>query len=180
MAFKILIADEIHESGRSILMSSSVLELDIKPGMGKEQIDKCISCYDGIVVGESTELRADTLGFATKLKVIAKAGADLDNIDVQDATRRGVIVMNAPSSHAVSSGENTIALLTAICRHIPDAVESMKLGKWEKKKFQGREMAGKTLGVIGFGKVGAIVARYASKGLRMNVLVYDGLVTQEK
>jgi D-3-phosphoglycerate dehydrogenase / 2-oxoglutarate reductase len=180
MAFKILIADEIHESGRSILMSSSVLELDIKPGMGKEQIDKCISSYDGIVVGESTELRADTLGFATKLKVIAKAGADLDNIDVQGATRRGVIVMNAPSSHVVSSGENTIALLTAICRHIPDAVESMKLGKWEKKKFQGREMAGKTLGVIGFGKVGAIVARYASKGLRMNVLVYDGLVTQEK
>lgn len=158
MAFKILIADEIHESGRSILMSSSVLELDIKPGMGKEQIDKCISSYDGIVVGESTELRADTLGFATKLKVIAKAGADLDNIDVQGATRRGVIVMNAPSSHVVSSGENTIALLTAICRHIPDAVESMKLGKWEKKKFQGREMAGKTLGVIGFGKVGAIVA----------------------
>jgi D-3-phosphoglycerate dehydrogenase / 2-oxoglutarate reductase len=180
MTFRILIADEIHEDGLSILMASPVLELDIKPGMGKDTLNGCIASYDGIVVGESTELRGDIFELAPRLRVIAKAGADLDNIDLQRATRRGVIVMNAPSSHVVSSGENTIALLTSICRHIPAAVESMKRGKWEKKRFQGREVAGKILGVVGFGRVGAIVARYASKGLRMNVLVYDGLVTQDK
>jgi D-3-phosphoglycerate dehydrogenase len=180
MTFRILIADEIHEDGLSLLMASPVLELDVKPGMGKDVLSGCIASYDGIVVGESTELRGDIFELAPRLRVIAKAGADLDNIDVQGATRRGVIVMNAPSSHVVSSGENTIALLTSVCRHIPAAVESMKKGKWEKKKFQGREVAGKILGIVGFGRVGAIVARYASKGLRMNVLVYDGLVTQDK
>lgn len=179
MSFKILIADEIHEDGLRILMSDPLLEVDQKAGLASNELQACIPFYDAIVVGEKTAVQKDLLELALRLKVVAKAGADIGNIDVQEATRRGVIVMNAPSSHVVSAGEHTIALLMAVHRHLPAAVDSMKQGKWEKKKFQGREMAGKTLGIVGFGKIGALVARYASRGLRMNVLVYDGIVTSD-
>ncbi len=179
MDFKILIADEIHENGLGILLSNPMLEVDQKVGLTANELHACIPNYDAIVVGETTAVQKDLLELALQLKVIAKAGADIENIDVQEATRRGVIVMNAPSSHVVSAGEHTIALLMAVHRHLPAAVDSMKQGKWEKKKFQGREMAGKTLGIVGFGKTGALVARYASRGLRMNVLVYDGIVTSD-
>ncbi|MDA8405666.1 MAG: phosphoglycerate dehydrogenase [Deltaproteobacteria bacterium] len=179
MRSKILVADEIHENGLAILLSTPMLEVDQKVGLTADELHACIPNYDAIVVGETTAVQKDLLKLALQLKVIAKAGADVDNIDVQEATRRGVIVMNAPSSHVVSAGEHTIALLMAVHRHLPIAVESMKQGKWEKKKFQGREMAGKTLGIVGFGKTGALVARYASRGLRMNILVYDGIVTSD-
>lgn len=179
MPFKILVADEIHENGLKILLSNPKLEVTHKTGLTNEELKAIIVNYDAIVVGPNTAIRKDLLELAPKLKVITKAGAETDNIDVAEATRRGVIVMNAPSSHVVSAGEHTIALLMALHRHLPLAVQSMKQGKWEKKKFQGREMAGKTLGVVGFGKTGAIVARYASRGLRMNVVVYDGIVTSD-
>lgn len=179
MPFKILIADQINENGLKILLSSPILELDQSPGLSEKALKERIGDYDAIVVGENTAVKKDLLECATALKVVAKAGADIDNIDVQEATRRGVVVMNAPSSHVFSAAEHTIALLMAVHRHLPAAVDSMKQGKWEKKKFQGREMAGKTVGVVGFGKIGALVARYASRGLRMNVLVYDGIVTSE-
>ncbi len=179
MRSKILVADEIHENGLAILLSTPMLEVDQKVGLTADELHACVPNYDAIVVGETTAVQKDLLKLAPQLKVIAKAGADVDNIDVQEATRRGVIVMNAPSSHVVSAGEHTIALLMAVHRHLPIAVESMKQGKWEKKKFQGREMAGKTLGIVGFGKTGALVARYASRGLRMNILVYDGIVTSD-
>ncbi len=179
MRSKILVADEIHENGLAILLSTPMLEVDQKVGLTADELHACVPNYDAIVVGETTAVQKDLLKLALQLKVIAKAGADVDNIDVQEATRRGVIVMNAPSSHVVSAGEHTIALLMAVHRHLPIAVESMKQGKWEKKKFQGREMAGKTLGIVGFGKTGALVARYASRGLRMNILVYDGIVTSD-
>ena len=132
MAHRILIADEIDERGLAILKSSPILDLDIRPGLGKDDLLKCIEDYEGIILGDSLELRIEAFELATSLKIIAKAGADLDNIDLQQATRHGVIVMNAPASHVVSSAENTIALLAAICRHIPAAVGSMKQGKWEK------------------------------------------------
>ncbi|MGC8659950.1 MAG: phosphoglycerate dehydrogenase [Desulfomonilaceae bacterium] len=179
MPFKILVADEIHEDGLQILFSKPGLEVTRKTGLSDQELKAIIGNYDAIVVGGLTAIGKDILELASTLKVIAKAGPETDNIDVAEATRKGVIVMNAPSSHVVSAAEHTIALLMALHRHLPMAVESMKQGKWEKKKFQGREMAGKTLGVVGFGKTGAIVARYASRGLRMNVLVYDGIVTPQ-
>ncbi|MCX5872237.1 MAG: phosphoglycerate dehydrogenase [Deltaproteobacteria bacterium] len=179
MPFKILIADQIHESGMNILSSSPLLDVDPKVGLSKADLYASIGIYDAIVVGEETAVQTDLLELAPRLKVIAKVGPDLDNLDVPEATRRGVVVMNAPASYIVSAGEHTIALMAAVHRHLPAAVDSMKQGKWEKKKFQGREMAGKTLGVVGFDKTGAMVARYASRGLRMNILVHDVVVTPD-
>lgn len=179
MSFKILITEQIHESGLKILFSSPLLDVDLKVGLSKPDLHESIGIYDAIIVGEETAVQTDLLELAPKLKVIAKVGPDLENLDVPEATRRGVIVMNAPSGYIVSASEHTIALMAAVHRHLPAAFDSMKQGKWEKKKFQGREMAGKTLGVIGFDKTGAMVARYGSRGLRMNILVHDPVVTPD-
>jgi D-3-phosphoglycerate dehydrogenase len=176
MRFKILVADEIHETGLSALSSSPSLDVEVKLGLDTRHLQEILPQYDAVVIGNDVRIQAEALDSCPGLKVIAKAGVDFENIDIQAATRRGVIVMNAPASHIVSAAEHTIALITAAHRHLPTAVDSMKQGKWEKKKFQGREMAGKTLGIIGYGKTGAVVARYAARGLRMNVLIHDAVI----
>jgi D-3-phosphoglycerate dehydrogenase len=125
------------------------------------------------VIRGATKVNAEILEKASQLKVIGRAGAGVDNIDVREATRRGIVVMNVPGGNAVATAEHTISLIMSAHRHIPQATLSLKGGKWEKKKFQGREMAGRTLGVIGLGKVGGLVAKLGVLGLRMNVLGYD-------
>src|SRR5213078_2575816 len=135
--------------------------------------------YDAIVVRSATKLTAELIGRAVRLRVIGRAGVGIDNVDVEAATRRGIVVANAPESTVVSAAEHTIGLLVALTRNIPQAHAALKQGRWERKTYGGVELAGKTLGVLGFGRIGQQVARRAS-GLGMRVVAYDPFVAPER
>jgi D-3-phosphoglycerate dehydrogenase len=135
--------------------------------------------YDGIVIRSATKLDADLIGRAERLKVIGRAGVGVDNVDVEAATRRGIVVANAPESTVISAAEHTIGLLLALSRHIPQAHAALKAGRWERSRYGGLELAGKTLGVLGFGRIGQQVARRAL-GLEMRVVGYDPFVSRER
>src|SRR5207247_8515381 len=138
-----------------------------------------IADYDAIVIRSATKLTGDLIDRATRLKVIGRAGVGVDNVDVEAATRRGIFVANAPESTVASAAEHTIGLLVAVARNIPQAHAALKQGRWERKAYGGIELAGKTLGVLGFGRIGQQVARRAS-GLGMHVIAYDPFVSAER
>ncbi len=177
--YRILVSDNVDEQGINLLRQREIFQVDVKIGLSPEELRRIIGDYHGLVVRSATKATADLISAASQLKVIGRAGAGLDNIDVAEATRKGIVVMNTPGGNSMATAEHTLSLMMAACRHISQAVESMKAGKWEKKKFQGREVTGKTLGVIGLGRVGALVARRASRGLSMTVLGYDPVTTSE-
>src|SRR5207253_7385862 len=133
---------------------------------------KTIGDYDAIVIRSATKLDADLIGRADRLKVIGRAGVGVDNVDVEAATRRGIVVANAPESTVISAAEHTIGLLLALSRNIPQAHAALKDGRWERSSYGGLELAGKTLGVLGFGRIGQQVARRAP-GPEMNVVAHD-------
>ncbi len=172
---KVLISDNLGETGIQMFQAEKGIDVDVKTGLAPEELKKIIGEYDALVIRSATKVTADILEAATKLKVVGRAGIGLDNVDVPAATKKGVVVMNTPGGNVVTTAEHTIAMMMALTRHIPQATASMKAGKWEKKKFMGREIMNKTLGVIGFGKIGSIVADRA-KGLKMRVIVYDPIV----
>jgi len=179
MTYRILISDNLHQEGVKYLASQMDVEVDVRPDLAPEILREAIADYEGLIIRSNTRVTRQVLENARKLKVIGRAGTGLDNVDLQEATRRGIVVMNTPGGNSESAAELTIAMIMAVHRHIPQAVASMKTGKWEKKKFQGRELAGKVLGVIGLGKIGSIVARRAIRGLKMSVLAYDPARTDE-
>src|SRR5207244_4480506 len=135
--------------------------------------------YEGIVIRSATKLTADLIARADRLKVIGRAGVGIDNVDVDAATRRGIVVANAPESTVVSAAEHTIGLLVALSRNIPQAHAALKQGRWERGRYGGIELEGKTLGVLGFGRIGQQVARRAL-GLGMRVVAYDPFVSKER
>ncbi len=179
MDYRILVSDNVHKQGVDLMAVRPGFHVDVNTGLTADALRDIIGDYHGLVIRSATKVTANILDAAKKLKVIGRAGTGLDNVDVQEATRRGVVVMNTPGGNAVAAAEHTIGLIMAVHRHIPQAVASMKQGKWEKKKFQGREMAGKTLGVIGLGKIGSLVSKLASRGLKMKVIGYDPVTTPE-
>src|SRR6185312_8978566 len=138
-----------------------------------------IGAYDAIVIRSATKLTADLIGKGTNLKVIGRAGVGVDNVDVDAATRQGIVVANAPESNVVSAAEHTIGLLVALARNIPQAHAALVDGRWERSKWGGVELADKTLGVLGFGRIGQQVARRAL-GLQMKVVAYDPFVAKER
>lgn len=175
----ILVSDVIHASGLNLLEKSKGVAIDYRPYLTEEELIGIIGGYDGLLTGSGTIVSRAALDRAHRLRAISKAGAGLDNIDVSYATTKGVAVLASVGVNAVSTAEHTIALMMASSRHIPFADASMKAGKWEKKKFQGAELAGKTLGILGLGQVGALVARKAGRGLKMNVIGYDAVISPE-
>jgi D-3-phosphoglycerate dehydrogenase / 2-oxoglutarate reductase len=175
---RVLICDQLESAGLDILKRAGI-ELDNRPGLKSLDLAAALHAADGAVVRSGTRLTADLLDNPGKLRCVVRAGVGVDNIDVPAATRRGVIVMNTPSGNTVSAAEHTIALLLAVARHVPAADASMKAGKWDRGKFLGTQVAGKTLGVIGLGRIGREVARRAV-GLDMKVIGFDPLVTPEK
>ncbi len=179
MSYRILISDKLSEEGLKILRESPDVEVVNKPGLSKEELLKEIEEADALIVRSGTKVTADVIEAAKKLKVIGRAGIGVDNIDVEAASKRGIIVMNTPGGNANAAAEHAIAMMAALARNIPQAHMSMKQGKWEKKKFMGVELGGKVLGVIGLGNIGSIVARKA-RGLGMKVMGYDPFVTTEK
>lgn len=179
MNFRILIADEIREEGIGLLARRPGFQVDVKTNLSPDELLEVAGNYHGLVVRSATKVTADVIRAAPHLKIVTRAGAGLDNIDVPEATRHGILVMNTPGGNSVATAEHTISLIMALHRHIPLAVDSLKSGKWDKTKFQGREMAGRTLGIIGLGRVGSIVSRLADRGLNMKVLGYDPVISQE-
>jgi D-3-phosphoglycerate dehydrogenase len=171
---RILIREEIAEPGVRLLQERFDVDID-----GSSDLAETIGRYDGIVIRSATKLTADLIERAEQLKVIGRAGVGVDNVDVAAATRRGIVVANAPESTVISAAEHTIGLLVALSRNIPQAHAALKQGRWERKTYGGIELADKTLGVLGFGRIGQQVARRAA-GLGMRVVAYDPFVAPER
>ncbi|MBF0398498.1 MAG: phosphoglycerate dehydrogenase, partial [Desulfobacterales bacterium] len=172
-------SDDLGEEGLKILRSEDGFNVDVKVGLSKDEIKKIIGDYDALIVRSATKVTEELLKEAKKLKVVGRAGIGLDNVDAQAATKRGIVVMNTPGGNVITTAEHTIAMMMALTRNIPTATALLKAGKWEKKKLEGRELFNKTLGLIGFGKIGSIVADRA-RGLKMNVIIHDPFVSPEK
>src|SRR5271167_1411761 len=175
---KVLISDDLSPRAAEILAARGI-EVDMLPGIGAAELKTRIADYDGLAVRSATKVTAALLACAPELKIVGRAGIGVDNIDVAAATQRGIVVMNTPYGNSTTAAEHAIAMLFALCRQIPAADRSTQAGKWEKSRFMGVELTGKTLGVIGCGNVGASVAVRAL-GLRMKVLAYDPFLSAER
>ncbi|MDC1210284.1 phosphoglycerate dehydrogenase, partial [Pseudomonadota bacterium] len=175
---KVLISDKLSESSIDIFKKQNI-DTDYKPGISNIDLLGIIDQYDGLAIRSSTQVTQEVFEKAKKLKIVGRAGIGTDNIDKNAATKNGVIVMNTPFGNAVTTAEHTIALLMSLVRMIPRADDSTRKGKWEKSKFNGTEITGKILGLIGCGNIGSIVSNRAL-GLKMKVLAFDPFLTPEK
>ena len=155
--YKILITDAVDKKCKTILESAG-FEVTFEAGMPPEKIKSIISGYNALIVRSETQVDHELISLMEDMTVIGRAGTGVDNIDVDSATRKGIIVMNTPGANTISTAEHTMALILGMCRNIASANQSIRAGKWERKKFKGTELEGKTLGVIGLGKVGREVA----------------------
>jgi D-3-phosphoglycerate dehydrogenase / 2-oxoglutarate reductase len=176
---KVLISDNLGEAGIKMFEEEPGFDVDVKTGLEPDALKKIIGDYDALVIRSATKVTEDLLQAAKRLKVVGRAGIGLDNVDIQAATKRGVLVMNTPTGNVITTAEHTIAMMMALTRNIPMGTSTLKGGKWEKKKLQGREIYNKVLGVIGFGKIGSIVADRA-RGLKMQVIVHDSYIPDEQ
>ncbi|MHA7828078.1 MAG: phosphoglycerate dehydrogenase, partial [Roseovarius sp.] len=180
MAPKVLVSDKLSETAVQIFRDRGI-DVDFMPEMGKdkEKLAEVISQYDGLAIRSATKVTPTILEAATNLKVVGRAGIGTDNVDKDAASKKGVIVMNTPFGNMITTAEHAIAMMFAVARQIPEASVSTQAGKWEKSRFMGTELTGKTLGVIGAGNIGGIVCDRA-RGLKMKVVAYDPFLGQEK
>jgi D-3-phosphoglycerate dehydrogenase len=174
---RVLVAEKIGDSGIELLRSH--FHVDVGADWSREQLAERIGDYDGILIRSATKLDAELLGHATRLRAVGRAGVGVDNVDVPAATKRGIIVANAPQSNVITAAEHTMALLLALARNVPQAHASLTSGKWERSKFSGVELYEKTLGILGFGRIGQLVAQRA-RGFGMRVIAYDPYVGAER
>ena len=177
MKNKVLISDDIAKIGVDILTEGKI-SFDFKPGLSKEDLKKSIGSYEGIIVRSQTKLTADILGEAKQLRLIVRAGIGVDNIDVPVATKSGIVVENTPGGNVVTTAEHALALLLSLCRDIPQATASVKGGLWERNKFIGVELYNKTLGIVGLGNIGRVVADRA-RAFKLKVMAYDPYLSKE-
>ncbi len=175
---KVLIADKLSDAAVQIFVDEGV-QADVRLDLSRAELIACIDQYDGLVVRSRTRPDAELVAAATNLKVIGRAGIGVDNVDIPAASAKGIVVMNTPFGNAITTAEHAIAMMFACARNIPVADRSTRSGKWEKSKFVGTELFGKTLGLIGCGNIGALVAERAL-GLKMQVLAYDPYLTVER
>ncbi|HVF76859.1 MAG TPA: phosphoglycerate dehydrogenase [Solirubrobacteraceae bacterium] len=178
MADRVLVAEAIGDSGVDLLQVAG-FDVDLGVGWSRDEVAEKIGGYEGILIRSATKLDAELIGLGTNLRVIARAGVGIDNIDVAAATKRGIIVANAPRSNIVTAAEHTMALLLALARNIPQAHGSLTAGRWDRKLYNGIELMDKTFGVLGFGRIGQLVATRA-KGFGMRVIAYDPYVATER
>ncbi|MBV9782480.1 MAG: phosphoglycerate dehydrogenase [Acidisphaera sp.] len=175
---KVLISDKLSPAAVEIFHSRGI-ETDVRPGLTPPELRGIIAEYDGLAIRSATKVTKELLEAAATLKVVGRAGIGVDNVDVKSATARGVVVMNTPYGNAITTAEHTLALMFALARQIPEATASTRAGKWEKNRFMGVELFGKTLGLIGCGNIGAIVADRA-RGLKMKPIAYDPFLTEHR
>lgn len=175
---KVLIADKMSPQAAEVFTQRGI-EVDVKTGLSRDELIEIIGAYDGLAVRSATKATSKVLEATERLKVIGRAGIGVDNIDLATATARGVVVMNTPFGNAITTAEHAISMMMALCRMIPQANASTHAGKWEKSKFMGTELMAKTLGIIGCGNIGAVVADRA-QGLKMRVIAYDPFLSEER
>jgi D-3-phosphoglycerate dehydrogenase len=178
MPTKIFVADDVSDSGLEPLRAASFM-IERRIGLGGDELRAAVADCQGLIVRSATKVTAELMDAARNLRVIGRAGVGVDNIDVPAATARGIVVMNAPDGNTITTAEHTIALLVALARSVPQANSSLKSGKWERKNFVGTELQGKTLGIIGLGRIGKIVANRAG-ALGMKIVGYDPFVASEQ
>jgi D-3-phosphoglycerate dehydrogenase len=174
---KVLVKEKIADSGVELLRQNFDVDLGLE--MSEEELREAIGGYDAILVRSATQVTPELIDLAENLKVIGRAGTGVDNVDIPAATRRGIVVANAPESNSVAAAEHTLALMLALCRNVPQAHGSLVGGAWERPKFKGAELYGKTLGVIGFGRIGQLVAKRA-QAFEMEVVGFDKFVSPER
>lgn len=176
---KILVLDGLSEEGVEVFRAAPDFEVDVLPAQKPEELAEIIEPYDGLVVRSGTKVTLESLARAKNLKVIGRAGVGTDNIDKEAATNAGIVVMNTPGGNTISTCEHTFALLFALCRNVPSAHESMQAGRWDRSKYMGAELCGKTLGIVGVGRIGGAVAKRALS-FEMKVIAFDPVLTQLK
>jgi D-3-phosphoglycerate dehydrogenase/(S)-sulfolactate dehydrogenase len=169
---KVLVADDLSEEGTQILRQGKGLSVDVRIGLKPAELQAEIGQYDALAVRSATKVTSEIIRAGKNLKVIGRAGVGVDNVDLQAANRQGIVVMNTPGGNTITVAELAVAMMMSVARHIPQATASMKAGKWEKGKFQGRELFNKTLGVIGVGNIGSMVVQRC-QGMGMKVMAYD-------
>src|SRR5215469_11988347 len=172
---RVLLSDTLSPKGIEVLRGNPALAVDVKTGLSVQELADIIGSYDALVVRSATKVTREVIEQAHSLKVIGRAGVGVDNVDLEAATRRGIVVMNSPSGNSVTTAEHAISMMMALARHIPAADASTKRGGWEREKFLGIEVCGKILGVVGLGNIGRIVADRAA-GLKMKVIGYDPML----
>jgi len=175
---KVLVSDPLAAQGLDVLREADGIEVLDRPGLSPGDLLEAIRDVDGLVIRSGTKVTAEVIEQAEKLRVVGRAGIGVDNVDLQAATARGIVVVNTPEGNNVTTAELAIALLVSLARHIPQATASMKAGKWEKKKFQGLELFNRTLGVVGLGNIGRVAAVRA-RGLGMKVAAYDPYISAD-
>ena len=175
---KVLVSDKLADIGVKMFEDAEGIDVDVKTGLSPDELKAIIGDYDGLVIRSATKVTQDILEAASRLKVVGRAGIGLDNVDIPAATKRGVVVMNTPEGNVITTAEHAIAMMLALSRNIPQGTATLKDGRWEKKNLQGKEIFKKTLGVLGYGRIGSIVADRA-RGLKMTVIVHDPYANKE-
>jgi len=180
MAPKVLVSDKLSETAVQIFKDRGIdVTFDPSIGKDKDKLLEVIGDYDGLAIRSATKVTEKIIAAATNLKVIGRAGIGVDNVDIPAASKKGIIVMNTPFGNSITTAEHAIAMMFAAARQIPEANASTHAGKWEKSRFMGVELTGKTLGVIGAGNIGSIVCNRAL-GLKMKVVAYDPFLSEER
>jgi D-3-phosphoglycerate dehydrogenase/(S)-sulfolactate dehydrogenase len=177
MTARVLVSDDLSPEAVRILTDAG-LAVDVKVGLKPDALEEIVGGYDALAVRSATKVTARLLEKAARLRVVGRAGVGVDNVDLDAATRQGVVVMNTPGGSSVTVAELALGMILSLYRHLPAATASVKAGKWEKKRFQGREIAGKTLGVVGIGNIGSVLVERAL-AMKMRVVAYDPFITAE-
>lgn len=179
MTYRILATDDLSDEAVDLLDAHPSFEFDVEKGLTPEELVERIPPFDGLIIRSSARVTADVIAAGERLRVVGRAGAGVDNIDIGAASERGVIVMNTPGANTVATAEHTMALLLALCRHVPQATASLRSGQWERKRFKGIEVRSKTIGIVGLGRVGRRVARRC-RAFGMDVICYDPYLSGER
>ena len=178
MAYRVLLTDALGPEGLARLREQPELEIEARPGLSPAELRDAVRGFHALIIRSGTKVTADVLARADALRVIGRAGIGVDNVDVDAATKKGIVVMNTPGGSNVTTAEHAITLLLALARNVPQAAAGVRAGRWERERWLGTEVCNKVLGIIGLGNIGTIVAERAL-GLRMKVIAYDPFVTHE-
>src|SRR6266513_2564059 len=175
-AQRVLVTDTLADSGLAILRAASDIELEYRPGLKGDDLLRAVTETDALITRSGTAVTRELVNAGKRLRIIGRAGVGLDNVDVDACTERGILVINAPTANITSATEHTMAMLLALCRNVPEAHASVKRGEWKRSKFMGTELDGKTLGIIGLGKIGTRISVRA-KAFGMRVIAYDPYIS---
>jgi len=175
---KVLVSDNLSKEAIEIFENAPGIDVDVMTNLTPDELKGVIKEYDGLAIRSATKVTAELIEKADNLKVVARAGVGLDNVDIDAASKRGIVVMNTPGGSTITTGEHTVAMMISLAKMIPDATATMKAGRWEKKKYMGTELFNKILGIVGIGRVGSIVSSRA-QGLGMKVIAYDPFISAE-